>query len=95
MGQFRVQSANDKLERYGASVLRCSFSVGLEFSLEARQLRRQYPPTSGPSRISHPIWKFPKIRDTSFGPYHRDYSILGSMLGHPYLSELPFHVPTF
>ena len=33
---------------------------------------------------------FPKIRGTIFGgPYKKDYSILGSTLGSPYLGKLP------
>ena len=32
------------------------------------------------------IWWFPKIR----GPYSKDYSILGSILGSPYFGKLPF-----
>ena len=33
---------------------------------------------------------FPKIRGTFLGgPYNKDYSILGSTLGSPYLGKLP------
>ena len=39
------------------------------------------------------IWEFPKIRGTfSGGPYNKDYSILGSILGSPYLGKLPYIV---
>ena len=37
------------------------------------------------------IWEFPKIRGTfSEGPYNKDYSILGSILGSPYSGKLPY-----
>ena len=36
------------------------------------------------------IWGFPKIRGTlSGGPYNKDYSILGSILGSPHFGKLP------
>ena len=35
-------------------------------------------------------WGFTKIRGTLFrGPYNKDYSILGSILGFPYFGKLP------
>ena len=35
-------------------------------------------------------WGFPKIRGTFLGgPYSQDYSILGSILGSPFLGKLP------
>ena len=35
-------------------------------------------------------WGFPKIRGTFFGgPSNKDYSILRSILGPPYLEKLP------
>ena len=38
----------------------------------------------------NPKWGFPKIRGTLFGdPYNKDYNILGSILGSPYLRKLP------
>ena len=41
---------------------------------------------------TNPKWGFPKIRDTLFGGLHnKDYSILGSILGSPYLGKLPNH----
>ena len=34
-----------------------------------------------------------QIRGTLFrGPYNKDYSILGSILGSPYFGKLPYHV---
>ena len=36
------------------------------------------------------IWGFPKISGTSWGPYNKDYSILGSMLRFPYLGH--YHI---
>ena len=40
------------------------------------------------------IWGFPKIRGNLFGgPYNKDYSILGSILGSPYFGELPYANP--
>ena len=37
------------------------------------------------------IWGFPEIRSTLLGgPYNKDYSILGSILGSPYLGKLPY-----
>ena len=37
------------------------------------------------------IWQFPKIWSTIFrGPNNKDYNILGSILGSPYLGKLPF-----
>ena len=39
---------------------------------------------------SRGIWRF-KIMGTFFGgPYNKDYSILGSILGSPYFGKLPF-----
>ena len=39
------------------------------------------------------FWWIPKIRGTFFGgPYSKDYSILGSILGSPYLGKLPFKI---
>ena len=36
------------------------------------------------------MWGFIKIRGTLFrGPYNKDYSILGSILGFPYFGKLP------
>ena len=41
--------------------------------------------------IVFPIWEFPKIRGTIFGgPYNKDYNILGSVFGSPYLGKLPY-----
>ena len=38
-----------------------------------------------------PIWGFPKIKGIfSVGPYNKDYSIFGSILGSPYLGKLPY-----
>ena len=38
----------------------------------------------------HNKWEFPKIRGTFFGgPYNKDYGILGSISGSPYLGKLP------
>ena len=37
-------------------------------------------------------WEFPKIRCTFFGPHNKDYSILGSILGSPFLGKLPIRV---
>ena len=35
-------------------------------------------------------WGFPKIRGYLFGgPYNKDYSILGSILGYPSFGKLP------
>ena len=35
-------------------------------------------------------WGLPKIRGTVLGgPHNKDYSILGSILGSPYLGKLP------
>ena len=35
-------------------------------------------------------WGFPKIRGTfSVGPHNKDYSILGSISGSPYLRKVP------
>ena len=40
------------------------------------------------------IWGFPKIRGTFLGgPCRKDYSILGSTLGSPYLGKLPYLLP--
>ena len=37
------------------------------------------------------IWDFIKIRGTSLGgPYIKDYSILGSILGSPYFGKPPY-----
>ena len=37
------------------------------------------------------IWEFPKIVCAIFGgPHIKDYSILGSILGCPYLGKLPY-----
>ena len=37
---------------------------------------------------------FLKIMDTVLGgPYNKDYSVLGSMLGCPYLGKLPYKSP--
>ena len=37
------------------------------------------------------IWGFPAIMATLFwGPHNKDYSILRSILGSPYLGKLPF-----
>ena len=37
------------------------------------------------------MWRFPKIRGILFrGPYDKDYSILGSILGSPYFGKLPY-----
>ena len=37
------------------------------------------------------IWRFPKIGGYLFGVAHNeDYSILGSLLGSPYVGKLPF-----
>ena len=34
---------------------------------------------------------FPQLRGTFFGgPYKKDYSILGSILGYPYFGKLPY-----
>ena len=39
-----------------------------------------------------PIWWFPKIRATLFGgPYIKDYTILGSILGFPYVGQLLYN----
>ena len=39
------------------------------------------------------IWGFPKILGTfSLGPYNKDYSSLGSILGPPYFGKLPDNV---
>ena len=39
------------------------------------------------------MWDFPKIRGTiPRGPHNKDYSILGSILGSPYLGKLPCHL---
>ena len=36
------------------------------------------------------MWGFPRIRGTLFGgPYNKDYSILGSILGSPYFGKVP------
>ena len=36
------------------------------------------------------MWGFPNIRGTFLGgPYNKDCSIWGSMLGHPHLGKLP------
>ena len=44
---------------------------------------------------SNQIWGFPKIRGTLFGgPYNKDYSVLGSILGSPYLGKLPYIIAT-
>ena len=43
-----------------------------------------------PKRLLKNMWGFPKIRGTLLGvPYNKDYSILGSILGSPYLGKLP------
>ena len=42
-----------------------------------------------PAKPEELIWGFPKIR----GTHNKDYSILGSILGSPYLGKLPFKVP--
>ena len=37
------------------------------------------------------IWGFPKIRGTLFkGPYNKDYSILGSILGYLNSGKVPY-----
>ena len=37
------------------------------------------------------IWGFPEIRGTLFGgPYSKDYSMLGYILGSPYFGKLPY-----
>ena len=37
------------------------------------------------------IWGFPKTKGYHFeGPKNKDYSILGSILGSPYLGKLPY-----
>ena len=47
----------------------------------------------GPRFYLQLIWGFPKIRGTLFGgPHNKDYSILGSIWGFPYLGKLPFYV---
>ena len=44
-----------------------------------------------PAHFSQTIWGFPKNKGTILGgPLDKDYSILGSMLGSPYLGKLPF-----
>ena len=36
------------------------------------------------------MWEFPEIRGTFWGgPSHKDYGILGSILGSPYFGKLP------
>ena len=41
--------------------------------------------------MSKLLWVVPKIRGTIFGdPHNKDYSILGSILGSPYLGKLPY-----
>ena len=45
---------------------------------------------NGLSLLLGEIREFPKTRDTFLGgPYNKDYSILGSILGHPYSWKLP------
>ena len=34
---------------------------------------------------------FPKLGVQNWGPHNKDYSILGSILGSPYLGKLPYH----
>ena len=42
------------------------------------------------ARVTEDTWGFPKIRVTFLGgPHNKDYSILGSILGPPYLRKLP------
>ena len=41
------------------------------------------------SHIRNPEWGFPKIKGYHFrGPHNKDYSILGSIFGFPYLEKL-------
>ena len=44
----------------------------------------------GPVGTPRDMWGFPKISGTIFGgPNNKDCSILGSILGSPYLQKLP------
>ena len=38
------------------------------------------------------IWEFPKIMGTFLGPYNKENSDLGSILGPPYFGKLPYNV---
>ena len=58
------------------------------FGMSARAWGSSANPLKQPSLT---IWGFPKIRGTLFGdPHIKDYSILGSILGSPYLGKLPY-----
>ena len=47
----------------------------------------------GPRTFFLSICRFPKIRGTLFvGPYNKDYTILGYILGSPFFGKLPFGV---
>ena len=64
------------------------------YLLKGYDKARYLQPEPGPSygllmtstRSTHDIWGFPKITGTILGgPYNKDYSILGSILGSPYI----------
>ena len=41
-------------------------------------------------QLMHGMWGFPKIRGYLFGdPHNKDYTILRSILGSPYVGKLP------
>ena len=49
-------------------------------------LAQRFPQVGGP-----PVGGFPEIRGTLFwGPYNKDYSICGSILGSPHFGKLPY-----
>ena len=53
----------------------------------------QWSPKPRMLHTTDKFWGFPKIRGTLLGvPIIRINSILGSILGSPYLGKLPFHV---